>query len=101
MKQTTEHAITAIIQTDETIDKELISKVISILSGNSVADTNAKSFDRVLSRKEVQELFGFKSPKSVDQYARKQIFERVTLPGNSRGSGFSASSVRKALASRC
>lgn len=102
MKPETEKIITVVIQGDDTIkDKKLIEKVIGILSG--AADSDGKglsSFDRVLSRKDVQELWGFKSPKSVDQYARKHIFERVILPGNSRGSGYSESSVRKALASR-
>jgi len=103
MKTATEQIIRVAIQSDETIaDKGLIEKVLAMLTGtgsdNRLVDTSP--MDRVLSRSDVQSLFGFKSPKSVDQYARKNIFERVTLPGNSRACGYSESSVRKALAAR-
>lgn len=103
MKAATEQIIRLAVQTDETImDKGLIEKVLAVLSGTSLDNrlVDVTPMDRVLSRSEVQSLFGFKSPKSVDQYARKNIFERVTLPGNSRACGYSESSVRKALASR-
>lgn len=103
MKATTEQMIRLAIQSDETItDKGLIEKVVAVLTGTDAANrlVDISPMDRVLSRCEVQNLFGFKSPKSVDQYARKNIFERVTLPGNSRACGYSESSVRRALASR-
>ena len=103
MKATTEQVITAVITGDETIaDKGVLQEVLNLLSGRTTENrfADATPMDRVVGRQEVQQLFGFKSPKSVDQYARKGILERVTLPGNSRASGFSESSVRRALASR-
>ena len=103
MKIATEQIIRVAVQSDETIvDKGLVEKALAVLTGASLDNrlVDNAPMDRVLSRSEVQGLFGFKSPKSVDQYARKNIFERVTLPGNSRACGYSESSVRKALASR-
>ncbi len=101
MKTATEQIIRVAIQSDETIaDKGLIEKVLAMLTGSDNQLVDSSPMDRVLSRSDVQSLFGFKSPKSVDQYARKNIFERVTLPGNSRACGYSESSVRKALAAR-
>lgn len=101
MKTATEQIIRVAIQSDETIaDKGLIEKVLAMLTGSDNQLVDSSPMDRVLSRSDVRSLFGFKSPKSVDQYARKNIFERVTLPGNSRACGYSESSVRKALAAR-
>lgn len=99
MKQSTEQVILITLKADETISQDSIDRAMALLKGMDERP-NGSSLDRVVSRAEVQKIFGFKSPKSVDQYAKKGAFERVFLPGSSRAIGFSEQSVRMALSVR-
>jgi len=96
MKNTTEQLITLTLRSDDTIPAEHIEQALALLRGETSSSTQPK-MDRVLSRREVQQIFGFKSPKSVDEYANRGAFRRIKLPGSSRSVGFSEESVRNAL----
>lgn len=93
MKETTIAAITAIISTDETISSEAKARILSSLSDKPQPQPD-RECGRVYKRREVQKLFGWRSLASVDNYARRGVFEKVKL--GSRGCGFTEESVRRA-----
>jgi predicted DNA-binding transcriptional regulator AlpA len=64
-----------------------------------LAEQTTERPERILSRQEVARRFN-RTPRSVDHWARKGLFEKVRLPGSSRAVGFRESDVERLIAGR-
>ena len=62
-----------------------------------LAEMTATRPERILSRADVASRFN-RTPRAVDQWARKGLLHKVKLPGSSRAVGFRASEVESLLA---
>jgi len=96
MKEGVEQIVRLALSGDETIPRDNIERAMEIIK-NGVKATDEVQMDSVLSRQEVQHIFGFKSPKSVDQHAARGVFRRIYLPSCRRAVGYSKTSVMDAL----
>ena len=100
MMKETRDAVAALLRLDPSITPETVKAGIAVLDGKATNALDAAPLDRVLSRAEVARLLGV-TPRSVTSYARRGLIRPCRFGlGGKRSVGFSADSVRAAMAGR-
>lgn len=96
MKPTTRTIIKSAMEADDSVPPKAAALIMSIIDNGGEPDVDVrKPLDRILTRKQVAEIFQV-SPKMVDIYGRRGYIRRISVTGK-QAQGYSENSVREAL----
>jgi hypothetical protein len=90
MQKRTANIIEALLRSDDTVDKILLNKMMTLAVGGQNDD------DRLVCRTEAAHMLG-RCPRSLARLVERGALTKITFPNHVRSAGFRLSEIRKLI----
>jgi hypothetical protein len=88
MEPLTARMMDTVLRSDPTIGRTERQRILNrLMAKPKKGEDETQPMDKILRRADVATMLG-RSPKTVDNLAKKGILKRVVFPGNKKGAGF-------------